>query len=203
VKALQPAGATGLRAIAAALNERISTTSFSFSTSSTRPPTARPANTASPDFKASASASKAASCSWPRSRSERPVQPISNPGLGSFQIAIARYLAVSYRAIRFPGNRTSRARNSRLASVVSKYAGVWSYGKGTRIRFPKSPSEPSFGAPPSLLTADSDDLAQVYRFDLAQDSEMISPTVAILMSPGARGVLAVCFLASAKPRGQS
>jgi hypothetical protein len=27
--------------------------------------------------------------------------------------------------------------------------------------------------------ADSDDLAQVYRFDLAQDSEMISPTVAI------------------------
>jgi hypothetical protein len=28
-------------------------------------------------------------------------------------------------------------------------------------------------------TADSDDLARVYRFDLAQDSEMISPTVAI------------------------
>jgi hypothetical protein len=27
--------------------------------------------------------------------------------------------------------------------------------------------------------ADSDDLARVYRFDLAQDSEMISPTVAI------------------------
>jgi hypothetical protein len=27
--------------------------------------------------------------------------------------------------------------------------------------------------------ADSDDLARVYRFDLAQDSEMISPTVPI------------------------
>jgi hypothetical protein len=34
-------------------------------------------------------------------------------------------------------------------------------------------------------SADSDDLAQVYRFDLAQDSEMISPTITILMSPGA------------------
>jgi hypothetical protein len=33
--------------------------------------------------------------------------------------------------------------------------------------------------------ADSDDLARVYRFDLAQDSEMISPTITILMSPGA------------------
>lgn len=32
---------------------------------------------------------------------------------------------------------------------------------------------------PALLSADSDDLARVYRFDLAQDSEMISPTVAI------------------------
>ena len=28
-----------------------------------------------------------------------------------------------------------------------------------------------------LTFADSDDLARVYRFDLAQDSEMISPTV--------------------------
>jgi hypothetical protein len=27
--------------------------------------------------------------------------------------------------------------------------------------------------------ADSDDLARVYRFDLAQDSEMISPTLPI------------------------
>ena len=35
------------------------------------------------------------------------------------------------------------------------------------------------------LSADSDDLARVYRFDLAQDSEMISPTIPILMSPGA------------------
>ena len=33
--------------------------------------------------------------------------------------------------------------------------------------------------------ADSDDLARVYRYDLAQDSEMISPTITILMSPGA------------------
>jgi len=32
---------------------------------------------------------------------------------------------------------------------------------------------------PLAMLADSDDLAQVYRFDLAQDSEMISPTVAI------------------------
>jgi hypothetical protein len=35
-------------------------------------------------------------------------------------------------------------------------------------------------APPSaslLLRADSDDLARVYRLDLAQDSEMISPTI--------------------------
>jgi hypothetical protein len=40
-------------------------------------------------------------------------------------------------------------------------------------------------------------------FDLAQDSEMISPTIPIFMSPGARGVLAVWFLASGKPRGQS
>jgi len=51
--------------------------------------------------------------------------------------------------------------------------------------------------------ADSDDLARVYRFDLAQDSEMISPTLPIRCRPGARGVLAVWFLASAKPRGQS
>jgi hypothetical protein len=29
------------------------------------------------------------------------------------------------------------------------------------------------------LDADSDDLARVYRFDLAQDSEMISPTIPI------------------------
>ena len=33
-------------------------------------------------------------------------------------------------------------------------------------------------------SADSDDLARVYRFDLAQHSEMISPTIPILMSPG-------------------
>ncbi|MET4262393.1 hypothetical protein ABIC09_007371, partial [Bradyrhizobium sp. S3.12.5] len=33
------------------------------------------------------------------------------------------------------------------------------------------------------LDADSDDLARVFRFDLAQDSEMISPTFPILMSP--------------------
>ncbi|UGY16792.1 hypothetical protein HAP48_0004445 [Bradyrhizobium septentrionale] len=45
------------------------------------------------------------------------------------------------------------------------------------------------------VIADSDDLARVYRFDLAHHSD--------LMSPGARGVLAVWFLASAKPRGQS
>jgi len=51
------------------------------------------------------------------------------------------------------------------------------------------------------VPADSDDLARVYRFDLAQDSEMISPTIP-MMSPGARGVLAVWFLASAKPLGQ-
>jgi hypothetical protein len=31
----------------------------------------------------------------------------------------------------------------------------------------------------TATNADSDDLARVYRFDLAQDSEMISPTVAI------------------------
>jgi hypothetical protein len=31
----------------------------------------------------------------------------------------------------------------------------------------------------SLAAADSDDLARVYRFDLAQDSEMISPTIPI------------------------
>jgi hypothetical protein len=37
----------------------------------------------------------------------------------------------------------------------------------------------------ALTSADSDDLARVYRFDLAQDSEMISPTMPILMSPGA------------------
>ncbi|WP_208610753.1 hypothetical protein [Bradyrhizobium shewense] len=30
-----------------------------------------------------------------------------------------------------------------------------------------------------LLPADSEDLARVYRFDLAQDSEMISPTIPI------------------------
>jgi hypothetical protein len=39
--------------------------------------------------------------------------------------------------------------------------------------------------PEGSKIADSDDLAQVYRFDLAQDSEMISPTITILMSPGA------------------
>jgi hypothetical protein len=31
----------------------------------------------------------------------------------------------------------------------------------------------------TILSADSDDLARVFRFDLAQDSEMISPTVPI------------------------
>jgi hypothetical protein len=30
-----------------------------------------------------------------------------------------------------------------------------------------------------LERADSDDLARVYRYDLAQDSEMISPTIPI------------------------
>ncbi len=30
-----------------------------------------------------------------------------------------------------------------------------------------------------IVHADSDDLARVYRFDLAQDSEMISPTLPI------------------------
>jgi len=33
--------------------------------------------------------------------------------------------------------------------------------------------------PTSARVADSDDLARVYRFDLAQDSEMISPTISI------------------------
>ncbi|WP_407114721.1 hypothetical protein [Bradyrhizobium sp. LMG 9283] len=33
--------------------------------------------------------------------------------------------------------------------------------------------------PEERLCADSDDLARVYRFDLAQDSEMISPTIPI------------------------
>ena len=43
------------------------------------------------------------------------------------------------------------------------------YGIGARIG-----SRISFGQ-----NADSDDLARVYRFDLAQDSEMISPTILI------------------------
>jgi hypothetical protein len=43
--------------------------------------------------------------------------------------------------------------------------------------------------------ADSDDLTRVYRFDLAQDSD--------LMSSGTLSILALWFLASAKPRGQS
>jgi hypothetical protein len=30
-----------------------------------------------------------------------------------------------------------------------------------------------------ITAADSDDLARVFRFDLAQDSEMISPTIPI------------------------
>jgi hypothetical protein len=34
-------------------------------------------------------------------------------------------------------------------------------------------------SPARLVPADSDDLARVYRFDLAQDSEMISPTLPI------------------------
>jgi hypothetical protein len=33
--------------------------------------------------------------------------------------------------------------------------------------------------PVEVPRADSDDLARVYRFDLAQDSEMISPTLSI------------------------
>jgi hypothetical protein len=36
----------------------------------------------------------------------------------------------------------------------------------------------SFG-PEARDGADSDDLARVFRFDLAQDSEMISPTIPI------------------------
>jgi hypothetical protein len=32
---------------------------------------------------------------------------------------------------------------------------------------------------PTRQGADSDDLARVYRFDLAQDSDMISPTIPI------------------------
>jgi hypothetical protein len=52
-------------------------------------------------------------------------------------------------------------------------------------------------------SADSDDLARVYRFDLAQDSEDDLAHHSDLISPGARGVLAIWFLALAKPRGQS
>jgi hypothetical protein len=48
-----------------------------------------------------------------------------------------------------------------------------SIGKGQPVRESKN------------MDADSDDLARVYRFNLAQDSEMISPTITILMSPGA------------------
>ncbi|WMT72642.1 VOC family protein [Bradyrhizobium sp. Ash2021] len=36
-----------------------------------------------------------------------------------------------------------------------------------------------FEGPDGMVFADSDDLARVYRFDLAQDSEMISPTIPI------------------------
>jgi hypothetical protein len=40
------------------------------------------------------------------------------------------------------------------------------------------PSSP-LTVPDVPISADSDDLARVYRFDLAQDSEMISPTIPI------------------------
>jgi hypothetical protein len=50
-------------------------------------------------------------------------------------------------------------------------------GSSTPASNADSPAEPITDA--DFENADSDDLARVYRFDLAQDSEMISPTVAI------------------------
>jgi hypothetical protein len=44
------------------------------------------------------------------------------------------------------------------------------------MALPAAGTAQTTAAPPA---ADSDDLARVYRFDLAQDSEMISPTVPI------------------------
>jgi hypothetical protein len=44
------------------------------------------------------------------------------------------------------------------------------------ISYPQKPAQSAIRAR-RLLNADSDDLARVYRLDLAQDSEMISPTI--------------------------
>jgi hypothetical protein len=51
--------------------------------------------------------------------------------------------------------------------------------------------------------ADSDDLARVYRFDVARQFRDDLARLSDLISPGERGVLAGWFLAPSKPRGQS
>ncbi|MFL6835489.1 MAG: hypothetical protein ACJ8F0_23160, partial [Xanthobacteraceae bacterium] len=53
--------------------------------------------------------------------------------------------------------------------------------RGARVQTPRSTGEAPSGVHGDRWTAraDSDDLARVYRFDLAQDSEMISPTIPI------------------------
>lgn len=53
-----------------------------------------------------------------------------------------------------------------------RYAGVYAYGQRLYRRTVDRKKQ-------LRKRADSDDLARVYRFDLAQDSEMISPTIPI------------------------
>jgi hypothetical protein len=86
-----------------------------------------------------------------------------------------------------------RAIGSGQVIAVDQQDDVHIYNNGTNVRFVnlgrigETAMWAGITALPAWVTActaDSDDLARVYRFDLAQDSEMISPTITILMSPG-------------------
>jgi hypothetical protein len=57
-------------------------------------------------------------------------------------------------------------------------SGIGGCALNPRLLFPNTPGHPEAKSKIGP-NADSDDLARVYRFDLAQDSEMISPTIPI------------------------
>jgi len=81
---------------------------------------------------------------------------------------------------------TLNARLRAIASLLDRRVGfAASHAKSSAIARSIFFGLPVIKLATLRLAADSDDLARVYRFDLAQDSEMISPTITILMSPGA------------------
>jgi hypothetical protein len=64
---------------------------------------------------------------------------------------------------------------SSFQTGVSRGRRIASNGRLARVLHRLHQPRPPLHCP----IADSDDLARVYRFDLAQDSEMISPTIPI------------------------